>query len=125
MLQHLLAVFQQLVQGLLLMLQTIQCLKRQLSFDALDSVVIPARSISDGLAEHATRRKTAGAAQPPAKGRGATPSSMQNALMLSMLNLATKGSASNVADNNSLFSAVSQQQQRLDKGNPWFQDKPF
>ena len=45
MLQHLLAVFQQLVQGLLLMLQTIQCLKCQLSTDALDSVVIPARSM--------------------------------------------------------------------------------
>ena len=82
-------------------------------------------SISDGLAEHATRRKTAGAAQPPAQARGATPSSMQRSLMLSRLNLATKGPASNVADNNSLFRAVSQQLQRVNKGDPWFQDNHF
>lgn len=76
----------------------------------------PGASISDDLLERATG--TTDAAQPPFP-VGAT--SMQRSLMLSKLNLATR-KASTVADNSSLFRAVSQQQQRLDKGDPWLQD---
>ena len=91
---------------------------RQLGNHSSQRDPCPGASISDDLPERATRLQTTDAAQPPFQ-TGAT--SMQRSLMLAKLNLATR-TASTVADHNSLFGAFSQQQQRLNKGDPWFQN---